>query len=77
MPLYQTILVRTFEVIIEAEDNTAASRLSEFFVGYADHSNAFERDKFKFEIKEIELTENNTLETTLMKDSDEYKVFSE
>jgi hypothetical protein len=72
MPLYRTVLVRSFDVTIEAEDENAALRLSEFFVGYADHSNSHDKEKFRFEIKNIEMTENDALETTLIEDSDEY-----
>jgi len=77
MPLYRTVVVRSFEVIIDAKDETEASRLSEFFVGYADHSNASDRDKFEFKIKNIELVENDALETTLIENSDDYAEFLE
>jgi hypothetical protein len=73
MPLYRTVLVRSFDVIIEAEDKNDALRLSELFVGYADHSDSQYREKFKFEIKDIEMTENDALETTLIEDSDDAK----
>lgn len=77
MPVYRTVLVRSFDIIIEAEDEKEASRLSEFYVGYADHSNSYDREKFKFEIKNIEMTENDALETTLLEDADEYAEFLE
>jgi len=70
MPLYRTILVRSYAVNIEAEDKEIAARLAEFFVSYADFSNSLDREKFKFEIKEIELIENNSIETSLI-DSDD------
>jgi len=77
MPLYRTILVRSFDVIIDAKDESEASRLSEFFVGYADHSNSSDREKFKFEIKNIELVENDALEAALVEEADEYAEFLE
>jgi len=46
-------------------------------VGYADHSNASDRDKFEFKIKNIELVENDALETTLIENSDDYAEFLE
>lgn len=66
MPLYRTVLVRSYAVNIESEDEKIAARLAEFFVGYADFSNSIDREKFKFEIKEIELLENNSIETSLI-----------
>lgn len=66
MPLYRTILVRSYAVNIESEDEITAARLAEFFVSYADFSNSLDREKFKFEIKEIELLENNSIETSLI-----------
>ncbi len=77
MPLYHTVLTRSFDVIIDAEDENEAARLAEFFVGFADHSNISDREKFKFEIKSIELTENDVLETTLIEDFEEYSEFME
>ena len=77
MPLYKTVLVRSFEVIIDAKNEDDALWLAEFYVGYGDHSNISDREKFQFEIKHIELTENDTLETAMITDTDEYTEFQE
>lgn len=77
MPLYKTILTRTFDVIIEATDENAALRLVEFYVGYGDHSNQHDRDQFHFEIKHIELTENEGVEANAVNETDEYSEFLE
>ncbi len=66
MPLYRTTLVRSYAVTIESEDEKDAARLAEFFVGFADFSDVPDREKFKFEIKEIKLLENDSIETTLI-----------
>ncbi len=66
MPLYRTTLVRSYAVTIESEDEKDAAKLAEFFVGFADFSNLPDREKFKFEIKEIELLENDSIDTILI-----------
>jgi len=77
MPLYKTVLVRTFDVVIEAKDENEALHLAEFFVGYGDHSNSSDQEKFQFEIKHIELTENDAIEATIIEGADEYAEFLE
>ncbi len=66
MPLYRTTLIRSYAVTIESDDEKDAAKLSEFFVGFADFSNLPDREKFKFEIKQIELLENDAIDTTLI-----------
>ena len=66
MPLYHTTLVRSYGVTIESEDEQSAARLAEFFVGFADLSSLQDREKFKFEIKEVELLENDSIDTSLI-----------
>lgn len=68
MPVYRTTLVRAFSVVIDARDEVSAARLSEVFVGFSDDSNSIEKEKFNFEIQEIELIQNDVLETRLLEE---------
>ena len=61
MPLYEVSLSRTYVVKVEAKSAQDAAMLSEFFVGYKDDSTEIEREKFGFELKEIDLATNNTV----------------
>jgi hypothetical protein len=65
MPLYHATLVRSYTVTIESKSEKEASGLAEFFVGFADFSDIADREKFQFEIKKIELIENDTIDVTL------------
>lgn len=69
MPKYRTVLVRTYLVEISADDEKSAARLSELYVGFKDSSNMVDRERFHFQIEEIEITENNALETSLVEES--------
>jgi len=63
MPTYRSILVRTYSVIINADDEESAAKLSELFVGANDCSRLQDRERLKFEIQEIDLIDNNVIET--------------
>jgi hypothetical protein len=63
MPQFRTTLARTFAVTIDASNETEAKRLVELFVGYQDDSMAADRARFGFDIKEIEMTLNEAIES--------------
>ena len=68
MPKYCTVLIRTYSVVINADDEKSAARLSELYVGFKDASNTVDRKKYNFQIEEIEINENNALETSLVEE---------
>ena len=51
MPKYRTILLRSYSVEINADDEESAARLSELYVGFGDHSNAVDRKRLNFQIE--------------------------
>lgn len=68
MPAYKVTLVRSFAVEIEARSPDDAARLSEFFIGYSDDSKAKDREEYSFVIRQIEIAQNDALETELMEE---------
>lgn len=62
MPLYRAIIVRSYAVTIECETEEKAARLSEFFIGHSDLSTIGDREQQRFDIKSIELLENDAIE---------------
>ena len=66
MPEYQVSVVCSFLVKIQANSAAEAARLSEFFLTFSDGSSAEDKEKYQFEIKEIELTQNDSLEAVLL-----------
>lgn len=63
MRKYVVSLTRNYAVTIEAENETDAKELAEYFVGgERDQSLQHEQDKYKFNIEEIEMTYNNACE---------------
>lgn len=67
MSEYEVSITHSFLVTIHAESAEDAARLSEFFVTYSDGSSQQDREKFKFRIERIELTQNETFEIALLK----------
>ncbi len=68
MPKYRTILLRSYSVEINADDEESAARLSELYVGFGDHSNAVDRKRLNFQIEDIEIIDNNVLEIGIVED---------
>jgi len=58
MATYQVGLSRIYVVDIEARNEWEAARLAEFFLGFHDSSNESEREEYDFEIKKIDMVEN-------------------
>lgn len=61
MPLFDVAVSRIYVVRIEAQSKQEAGELSQFFLGFNDSSNGFERDEFKFEFKDIDMVENDVI----------------
>ena len=61
MPLYEVAVSRIFIVKIEAQSKQEAAGLAHFYLGFHDSSEAFEREKFKFDFKEIDIVENDLI----------------
>ncbi|MEK7441843.1 MAG: hypothetical protein AABZ78_13665 [Chloroflexota bacterium] len=62
MSTFDVSLARSFIVTIEAESREQAARLVELYVGYMDESNTADRKQFQFQIQEIEMTQNDSIE---------------
>lgn len=62
MPLYEVSLSRTYVIKVEAKSARDAAVLSEFFLGHKDESSDKDRESFRFEMKDIDLTTNDVLE---------------
>jgi hypothetical protein len=62
MPLYKVTIQRSFDVEIEADNQSKASRLVELFLGYIDESNQQDRIENDFSIHSVEMLENNIIE---------------
>ncbi len=59
--LYNVELIRTYMVTIEAESKEDAKELTEFFVGTSkDASNENNKTDFNFDIKNIDLRDNES-----------------
>lgn len=61
MPLFDVAVSRIFIVKIEAQSKQEAAELAPFFLGFNDSSESHERDKFKFEFKDIDMVENDVI----------------
>jgi len=62
MKTFRVSLVKSYSVIIKAENETNAKRLSEFFTGdIQDLSEEKHREEYKFSITEIECVDNNAV----------------
>jgi len=67
--LYNVELVRTYIVTIEAESKEDARELTEFFVGTSkDASNENHKKEFNFDIKDIDLSYNESNQVYELKD---------
>ncbi len=62
MPLYEVSLTHSFLVKIQAESENDAARLSEYFVTFLDGSLKQDREKHKFLIEDIKMTQNEAFE---------------
>lgn len=71
MPVFRTLLSRSYLVDIVAEDKESAARFTEFFVGAQDLSTPEERNSFSFAIEHIELAMNDVLEVDILEDIEE------
>ncbi|MBI5054437.1 MAG: hypothetical protein HZC38_15750 [Chloroflexi bacterium] len=67
MPTFNVSLVRSFIVTIDAKSSEQAARLAELYLGYMDESNVSDRKKLKFQIQEIEMTQNDAVEIPLIR----------
>lgn len=68
MPLYEVSLSRAFVIKVEAKSAQDAAKLSEFYLGYSDESSEFDKERYGFEFKEIDLTINDVIEVSKVKD---------
>ena len=68
MPVYEVSITHSFLVKIQAESAKDAARLSEFFVSYSDGSLEQDREKHKFAIKRIEMTQTEAFEVNQLED---------
>ncbi len=65
MPTYQVNLLRSYVVEINAPNQKMAARLAEFYVGTgADESSDLDRSKFRFQIQDIEMVQNDAMEVS-------------
>jgi hypothetical protein len=63
MPNFDVYLDRTYRVRINAEDDSQARRVAEWFMGHiSDESNERDHAEYKFEIGEIEMVWNDAFE---------------
>ena len=62
MSSYRVTLVRSFAVTIQADNPEDAKRLAEFYVGYSDNSEPWDRQRFGFLIDDIDMTQNDSIE---------------
>ncbi len=65
MPTYEVIMLRGYQVTIDAENKEDAASLSEIYLGYFDGSRNADRQKFNFKIQHIDLTVNDAIEVNL------------
>jgi hypothetical protein len=61
MPLYEVALSCSFILKVNAQTEKEAVQLSQFFLGFHDSSDAFEREEFKFEFRKIDVIENELI----------------
>jgi hypothetical protein len=64
MPTFEVSFSRAFVIKIQAKTSKDAAELSEFFLGYKDDSTEFEKEEYGFEFKEIDMTVNEVLEVS-------------
>jgi len=64
MKKFKVLLDRVYLVTINAEDETEARRMTEFFIGDCyDLSSSLDRKENKFEIRKIEMVFNEAIES--------------
>ncbi len=59
MPAYKVTLSRSFIVEVDADSAKAAAACAEAYVGYGDLSSEKERADLRFEIRSIDMVEND------------------
>ena len=63
MKTFDVMLTRAYKVTVDAEDETSAKQLAEFFVGDPkDESNEKEKAQYNFNIQKIDMTLNEAFE---------------
>jgi len=62
MPLYEVAVSRIFVVKIEAQSEQEAAGLVPFYLGFKDSSEAYDRELFNFEFKDIKMLENELID---------------
>ena len=68
MHTFDVSLLRSFIIRIRANSAEESARLAEFYLGYSDESSEIECCKLRFEIEEIEMTQNDALEVVRIED---------
>ena len=68
MPVYEVSITHSFLVKIQAESAKDAAWLSEFFLSYSDGSSEQDKERHKFAIERIEMTQNETFEVNQLED---------
>jgi hypothetical protein len=61
MPLYEVAISRIILVKVDAQTEQEAAQLSQFYLGFKDSSEAFDREEFNFEFKGIDMIENEII----------------
>lgn len=61
MTSYKVTLQRTFDITVQTGNQTEASQIASFYLGYIDESTLQEREYKKFTIISIEMLENETI----------------
>lgn len=68
MPVFEVSLSRAFVLRVEAKSARDAAELSEFFLEYKDGSTKLDKEKYEFEFKEIDMTVNEVLGVSEVRD---------
>jgi hypothetical protein len=68
MPAYEVSITHSFLVKIQAESAKDAALFSEFYLSYSDGSSEKDREKHKFAIERIEMTQNEAFEVNQLED---------
>ena len=62
MTTYRVTLARTFSVQIETDDPSHIAQLACLYVGYTDEATEMDKQMHGFEIRDIQLIENDVLD---------------
>ena len=66
MPTFELFLNRIYKIAIQSNSAESAARLAEFFIGYGDLSTPRDRETHEFQIEEIEMIHNDTIEVSTL-----------